>query len=178
MGSPQTKGSDSTRSTVTRRPGTGTMGSGSWGPGTRSCETTRARMAWLASLLVASEAVPSHSKATGQPGTGFMDSRSQTLVAIRSFGTLPPTTVPSGSRSSSAHARMRSIRISPGTTSRTVSGEDCFRTMQDSIRNTFERNVALDNLWTGFRAEAGPNLFSNNRACKNSEADALDLGSD
>jgi parallel beta-helix repeat protein len=57
-------------------------------------------------------------------------------------------------------------------------GEDGFRTMQDSIRNTFERNVALDNLWTGFRAEAGPNLFSNNRACKNGEADALDVGSD
>ena len=57
-------------------------------------------------------------------------------------------------------------------------GEDGFRTMQDSIRNTFERNVALDNLWTGFRAEAGTNLFSNNRACKNGEADAQDVGSD
>jgi parallel beta-helix repeat protein len=57
-------------------------------------------------------------------------------------------------------------------------GEDGFRTIQDSIRNTFERNVALDNRWIGFRAEAGPNLFSNNRACKNGEADALDMGSD
>jgi len=49
--------------------------------------------------------------------------------------------------------------------------------VQDSIRNTFERNVALDNRGSGFRAEAGPNLFSNNRACKNGEGDALDLGS-
>jgi parallel beta-helix repeat protein len=57
-------------------------------------------------------------------------------------------------------------------------GADGFKTMQDSIRNTFDRNLALDNRGSGFRAEAGPNLFSNNRACKNGEADALDLGSD
>lgn len=57
-------------------------------------------------------------------------------------------------------------------------GEDGFRTVQDSIRNTFERNVALDNRWIGFRAESGPNFFSNNRACKNGEADALDMGSE
>ena len=56
-------------------------------------------------------------------------------------------------------------------------GEDGFRTMQDSTRNTFKRNVALDNRWSGFRAESGPNLFSDNRACKNGEADALDVGS-
>jgi len=57
-------------------------------------------------------------------------------------------------------------------------GADGFKTMQDSIRNTFERNVALDNRGSGFRAEAGPNLFSNNRACKNGDADALDVSSD
>jgi len=57
-------------------------------------------------------------------------------------------------------------------------GEDGFRMIQDSIRNTFERNVALDNRWTGFRAEAGLNSFSNNRACRNGEADALDVSSD
>jgi parallel beta-helix repeat protein len=56
-------------------------------------------------------------------------------------------------------------------------GEDGFRTIQDSIGNTFDRNVALDNRWYGFRAEAGPNLFSNNRACKNGEGDALDVDS-
>ena len=56
-------------------------------------------------------------------------------------------------------------------------GEDGFRMIQDSIRNTFRRNVALDNRWSGFRAEAGPNLFSNNRACKNGDADALDVSS-
>ena len=56
-------------------------------------------------------------------------------------------------------------------------GEDGFRMIQDSIRNTFKRNVALDNRWSGFRAEAGPNLFSNNRACKNGDADALDVSS-
>jgi parallel beta-helix repeat protein len=56
-------------------------------------------------------------------------------------------------------------------------GADGFRTMQDSIGNTFDRNVALDNRWYGFRAEAGPNLFSNNRACKNGEGDALDVDS-
>jgi parallel beta-helix repeat protein len=57
-------------------------------------------------------------------------------------------------------------------------GQDGFRTIQDSIRNRFERNVALDNRWYGFRAETGPNLFSNNRACRNGEGDALDVGSD
>jgi parallel beta-helix repeat protein len=57
-------------------------------------------------------------------------------------------------------------------------GADGFKTMQDSIRNTFESNVALDNRGSGFRAEAGPNLFSSNRACNNGEADALDVGSD
>jgi len=57
-------------------------------------------------------------------------------------------------------------------------GEDGFRTIQESTRNTFERNVALDNRWIGFRAESGPNLFSNNRACKNGDADALDMSSD
>ena len=57
-------------------------------------------------------------------------------------------------------------------------GEDGFRMIQDSIRNTFKRNVALDNRWTGFRAEAGLNSFSNNRACKNGEVDALDVGLD
>lgn len=56
-------------------------------------------------------------------------------------------------------------------------GEDGFRMIQDSIRNTFKRNVALDNRWTGFRAEAGLNSFSNNRACKNGDADALDASS-
>jgi parallel beta-helix repeat protein len=56
-------------------------------------------------------------------------------------------------------------------------GEDGFRTMQDSTRNTFKGNVALDNRWSGFRAESGPNFFSKNRACKNGEADALDVGS-
>ncbi|HEY3213628.1 MAG TPA: right-handed parallel beta-helix repeat-containing protein [Actinomycetota bacterium] len=56
-------------------------------------------------------------------------------------------------------------------------GEDGFRMIQDSIRNTFRRNVALDNRWSGFRAEAGPNLFLNNRACKNGDADALDVSS-
>jgi parallel beta-helix repeat protein len=56
-------------------------------------------------------------------------------------------------------------------------GEDGFRTIQDSIRNTLERNVALDNRWIGFRIEAGPNLLSSNRACRNGEADALDMGS-
>jgi len=56
-------------------------------------------------------------------------------------------------------------------------GEDGFRMIQDSIRNTFRRNVALDNRGSGFRAEAGPNLFSNNRACKNGDADALDVNS-
>jgi len=56
--------------------------------------------------------------------------------------------------------------------------EDGFRMIQDSIRNTFKRNVALDNRGSGFRAEAGPNLFSNNRACKNGEGDALDVSSD
>jgi hypothetical protein len=35
----------------------------------------------------------------------------------------------------------------------------------------------LDNRWSGFRAEAGPNLFLNNRACKNGDADALDVSS-
>jgi parallel beta-helix repeat protein len=57
-------------------------------------------------------------------------------------------------------------------------GEDGFRTTQDSIGNTFERNVAVDNGWIGFRAESGPNVFSNNRACKNGDADVLDVGSD
>lgn len=57
-------------------------------------------------------------------------------------------------------------------------GEDGFRTMQDSTRNTFTRNVAFDNRWIGFRAEAGLNSFSNNRACRNGEADALDVSSD
>ena len=57
-------------------------------------------------------------------------------------------------------------------------GEDGFRMIQDSIRNTFKRNVAFDNRWTGFRAEAGLNSFSNNRACRNGDADALDVSSD
>lgn len=56
-------------------------------------------------------------------------------------------------------------------------GGDGFRTMQDSIGNRFERNVALDNGSIGFLAEAGPNVFFRNLACKNGEEDALDVGS-
>jgi len=148
------------------------MGSGSWGPGTPSRATGRARTAWSASPV-------------GGLGSGDITFEGNRAIENRVYGF---QVLESGGntfiRNTAANNRAVGFSLELGAHENALyrniarnNGEDGFRTIQESTRNTFKGNVALDNRWSGFRAESGPNFFSENRACKNGEADALDVGS-